>query len=117
MLNVFLSLADARDIIIIAAGSLMILLLLAAFISTVVLGLSVRALIGAVRGLISDEVTPLLHDSRSTVSKVQGTVTFVSENAVKPVVRVSATVAGARRMMSVLAGISGRRDGKDAGES
>lgn len=109
-MNVFLSLADARDIIVIAAGSLFILVLLAVFIFTVVLGLSVRALIGAVRRMISDDVTPLLQQSRSTVHKVQGTVTFVGENAVQPVVRVSAAVAGTRRMLSVLAGISGRRN-------
>jgi hypothetical protein len=109
-LTFFLSLADVRDIIVIAAGSLFILLLLAAFIFTVVLGLAIRALIGAVRGLISDEVTPLLQQSRSTVHKVQGTVTFVSENAVQPVVRVSAAVAGTRRMLGVLSGLSGRRN-------
>jgi hypothetical protein len=83
------------------------------FIVTVVLGLSVRALIGAVRGLIADDVKPILTETRGTVHKVQGTVSFVSENAVKPVVRVSATVAGARKMMSVLTGLSNRRDGRD----
>ena len=109
-MTLFLSLADIRDIIVIAAGSLLILVLLAAFIFTVVLGLSVRALIGAVRGLISDDVSPLLQQSRSTIHKVQGTVTFVAENAVQPVVRVSAAVAGTKRMLSVLAGITSRRD-------
>jgi hypothetical protein len=117
VLTLLLSIADVRDIIIIAAGSLLILLLLAAFIITVVLGLSIRALIGAVRGLLSDEVTPLLNETRGTVHTLRGTATFVSENAVKPVVRVSATVAGARKMMSVLAGLSNRRNGKGTDES
>jgi hypothetical protein len=112
MLTYVLSLADVRDIIIIAAGSLLILLLLAAFIITVVLGLSVRALINAVRGLVKDDVQPLLNESKDTLHKVQGTVSFVSESAVQPVVRVSAAVAGTRRALAVLSGFAGRRNEK-----
>jgi hypothetical protein len=108
MVTVLLSLGDARDIIIIAAGSLLILLLLAAFIFTVVLGLATRALIGAVRALLRDEVTPLLQQARQTVRRFQGTATFISENAVGPVIRVYGIFAGTRRLFGVLSGVSGR---------
>ncbi len=109
-MTTFLSLADARDIVIIAAGSLFILLLLAAFIITVVVGLASKGLIGSAQTLLKDEVTPMAHEGKIAAKRVQGTVTFISENAVTPVVRVSAAVAGARRMFGVLAGISGRRN-------
>ena len=105
---VFLSLAGARDIIIIAAGSLLILVLLAVFIFTVVLGLAIRALLGAVRTLLRDEVTPLIQQARQTVKRFQGTATFISENAVSPVIRVYGIYAGGRKLFGVLSGVSGR---------
>jgi hypothetical protein len=103
------ALQDARDIIIIAAGSLTILLLLAAFVFTVVIGLATRALLGAVRGLIRDEVTPLIQSVRQTVGQVRGTVKFVSETVVTPVARVYGVIAGTRRAVGVMSGIAGRR--------
>jgi hypothetical protein len=102
-------LSDWRDLIIIAAGSLTILVLLALFVFTVVIGLSVRALLGAVRTLLHDEVTPLLTQGRQTVRRVQGTATFISENAAGPVIRVYGAVAGGRRLLGVLSGVSGKR--------
>lgn len=103
-----MSLADWRDIIIIAAGSLAILVLLALFIFTVVIGVAVRTLLGAVQSLVREEVTPLVDSAKGTVKKVQGTASFVSETVVKPVVRVYAMAAGARRAAAVLAGIRKR---------
>lgn len=108
-----LSLAGARDIIIIAAGSIFILLLVAMFVFTVVLGLSVRALLNVVKGTLQDEVNPLLDSTRLTITRVQGTATFVSETAVTPVIRVYGAVAGAKRAAGVIAGISGRRKQED----
>jgi hypothetical protein len=107
---VSVSLEQWRDVIVIAAGSLLILLLLAAFVFTVVLGLATRLLLGTVRSLLRDEVTPLVRSVRQTVTRVQGTVTFVSDTVVKPVIRVYAIVAGARRAAGVLSGMSGRRN-------
>jgi hypothetical protein len=102
-------LSDWRDVIIIAAGSLTILVLLALFVFTVVIGLATRGLIGVVRSLLRDEVAPLLQQVRLTVKRVQGTATFISENAVGPVIRVYGMVAGGRRLLGVLSGFSGRR--------
>ncbi len=104
-----LSLQDWRDVIIIAAGSLTILVLLAIFVLTVVLGLAARSLLGAVQGLLKDEVKPLLGSAQQTVQKIHGTTTFLGETTVTPVVRVYGAIAGARRMIGVLSGISGRR--------
>ena len=103
-----MSLANWRDVIIIAAGSLTILVLLAIFVFTVVIGFATKALIGAVRSLLRDEVSPLLQQARHTVKRLQGTVTFVSENAVGPVIRVYGIFAGTRRLFGVLSGVSSR---------
>jgi len=108
-LTTFLSLADARDIVIIAAGSLFILLLMVSFVIAVVFAFGTKGIYGSAQALIKDEVIPMAHEGKVAAQRVQGTVTFMSENAVKPVVRVSSAVAGARRMFDVLSGLSGRR--------
>jgi hypothetical protein len=105
-----LSLADVRDIVIIAAGSLFILLLIAAFAVMVVVVFGAKGLFGSAQTLIKDEVTPMAREGKLAAKRAQGTVTFISENAVTPVIRVSAAMAGARRMLSVLAGLSSRRN-------
>jgi hypothetical protein len=43
-----------------------------------------------------------MENVRVTTENVRGTVAFVSDNAVKPVVRVYSTYAGARRFVAVL---------------
>ncbi len=105
-----LSLQDVRDIIIIAAGSLTILVLLALFIITVVLGFTIRALLGAIQTLLREEVTPLVKSGRQTVGRIKGTATFASETAVKPIIRAYGVVAGTRRFLGVLSGVAGRRN-------
>ncbi len=103
-------LATMRDIVIVAAGALMILVLLALFIFTVVVGVATRTLLKTVSTLVNDEVTPLLQSARHTAQRVRGTITFVSETSVTPIIRVFSIVAGARRMVGVLSGITGRRN-------
>ena len=105
-----LSLQDWRDVIIIAAGSLAILVLLAILIFTIVLGVIARGLLGTIQTVLKDELTPLLESGRQTLQKVQGTATFVGETTVAPIIRVYSVVAGARRMIGVLGGFAGRRN-------
>ena len=104
-----LSLADIRDVIIIASGAIAILLLIALFVFTVVVGLALRVLLGTVRALLGEEVTPLVQSTRQTVKRVQGTAAFVTETAVSPVIRVYGVVAGGRRFIAVVSGITNRR--------
>ena len=105
-----MSLDNTRDIVIIVAGSLTVAVLLAVLVFTVVLGLASRALLGAIRSLLKDDVSPLLESIRQTVQTVRGTTAFVGETAISPIVRVYGAVAGARRMVGVITGITGRRD-------
>lgn len=106
-----MDLQDGRDIVIIVAGSLAVLVLLAMLVFTVAIGWGVRMLIGSVRSLIKDDVQPVVDSAHQTVRTVRGTATFVSETAVTPIVKAYGAAAGARRMVGVLAGIAGRRNG------
>lgn len=105
-------LADWRDVVLIAVGSLTLLVLVAILAVTVVLGLAIRALIGTARRMLSDEVSPLLNSAQQTVHTVRGTTSFVSETAVRPIIRVYGVVAGAKRAAGVITGI-GRRDSSE----
>ena len=105
-----MSLQDWRDIIVIAAGSMMVLVLLVVFLFTVVLGLATRSLISTVQTLLRGEVMPLLDSVRQSVQNVRGATAFIGETAVSPIIRVYSAFAGARRMMGVLGGFAGRRD-------
>ena len=104
-----MSLQEGRDIVIIAAGALAFLLLLALLLFTVVVGVATRVLLGTVQTLLKGEVTPILDSTRQTLQRVQGTAAFIGETAVAPVIRVYSAVIGARRVMGVLSGVTGRR--------
>ncbi len=102
-------LADWRDIMILAVGSVAFLVLLAILVVVVALGLASRMLIRRANKLLNDEVTPLLGSAQETLNTVRGTTSFVSESTVRPIIRVYGVVAGAKRAASVITGI-GRRD-------
>lgn len=103
------SLAGTRDVIIIATGSVALLLLIVALVFTVIVGVASRILLGTLKTLVKDDVTPLVGEARLTVKQVRGTTAFVSDTAVKPVIRVYGIFAGARRAFTVLVGIAGKR--------
>ena len=105
-------LADWRDIMILAVGSITVLVLLALLVAVVVIGLALRALIRRATKLLNEDVSPLLGSAQETVHTVRGTASFVSETAVRPIIRVYGVLAGAKRAASVITGI-GRRDSSE----
>jgi hypothetical protein len=84
---------------------------LAAIIFTIVTGYLSTATLIKTRSVVTNNLAPALENVRDTTSNVRGTVSFVSENAVKPVVRVYSTYAGARQFMTVMARVARRRGG------
>ena len=104
-----MSLDEVRDIVIIASGVLLFLVLLAVLIFTIVVGVAARTLLGSIQILLRGEVAPILDSLRLTLQRVEGTAAFVGETAVSPVIRVYSVVAGARRMAGVLSGVTGRK--------
>lgn len=55
--------------------------------------------------LLQTEVKPILENTQETVKTAQGTVKFVSENALAPIVRVSGFIAGTSVLLRELFGI------------
>lgn len=100
------TLQDLRDVTIVAFTIAGTLLFLAAIIVTIVVGLTATAAFRAIRKLVDDNVKPM-------ITNVQGTVTFVSDTTVSPIVRAYGIFSGVRRGMGVLSGL--RERGGDKG--
>jgi membrane-bound ClpP family serine protease len=56
-----------------------------------------------------DRVIPLLEELTGTMRRARGTVDFVSEEAVRPIVSAAGTIARVRAMVREAAGKNGRR--------
>jgi len=78
---------------------------------TIMIGSISYSTVNRARRLIKDQVAPTLDSVRETSESVRGTVGFIGDNAVTPVVKVYGAAAGARRFVSVVARFTrGRRD-------
>lgn len=87
------------------AGTLLFLL---GIIMTLVSGFLGVNILNRVRGILKHNVQPAAQNVRETTENVKGTVEFVSDNAVKPVVKAYGVAAGARRFAGVAAKVAGR---------
>jgi hypothetical protein len=101
-----------RDWVIIIMGIAVAAFFLVAMLLTAVIGLLTRGLLKKTSSMIDDGVRPLLDSARQTSETVRGTATYVSEAAVTPIVRAYGVVAGVRRAVGVLAGLTGARTGR-----
>jgi heme/copper-type cytochrome/quinol oxidase subunit 2 len=52
--------------------------------------------------LIQNEIKPILDSTNQTVNTMKGTVTFLADNFVQPVIRVNSYVAGAKRLVDLI---------------
>jgi len=102
-----MDLQEVRDVAIIAFTVAGTLLFLIAIVVTALAGMAAIGALRAVRRLVDDGVKPM-------VENVQGTVTFMSETTVTPVVRAYGFYAGVRRGLGVLSGLGQRRAGAKA---
>ncbi|HEY5640804.1 MAG TPA: hypothetical protein VIW01_12230 [Dehalococcoidia bacterium] len=87
------------------AGTLLFLL---GIIMTLVSGFLGVNILNRVRSILKHNVQPAAQNVRETTENVKGTVEFVSDNAVKPVVKAYGVAAGARRFVGVAAKVAGR---------
>lgn len=99
--------ATFRDWVIIFMGIAVAAFFVVALVVTLVLGLLARVLMKKSIGVLDDGVKPLLGSVKETATQAKGTVTFVTQSAVTPIVRTYGVVAGVRRAASVLAGLTG----------
>lgn len=90
---------DVSILVFTVAGTILFLL---GALFTVAVGWTSFRTVAKARSILKDNVQPTIENVRVTTENVRGTVAFVSDNAVKPVVRVYSTYAGARRFVAVL---------------
>jgi hypothetical protein len=95
------TLQDLRDVTIVAFTIAGTLLFLAAIIVTIVVGFTATAAFRAIHKLVDDNVKPM-------IANVQGTVTFISDTTVSPIIRAYSIYAGVRRGMGALSGLTER---------
>ena len=107
------SLDEARDAVIIIYAVLGIVFFLVAIIAALAIFFAVRMLTGLARDAYEEQARPLIDDVRGTVQSVRGSVEFVSDQAISPMIRVIAVAQGVRRGVETVAGIArrGRRAG------
>jgi hypothetical protein len=107
----FLSVAEVRDYAVIAYSIAGVIAFALIIVFTLALGILSWMTLGRVRGLLKNNVQPTLESVRQTSESVRGTVQFVSDNAITPVVKTYGTVAGVRQFVVVLTRLSRSRKG------
>ena len=92
------------------AGTLLFLLGIILALVSGFLGVNI---LNRVRGILKHNVQPAAQNVKETTENVKGTVAFVSDNAVKPVVKAYGVAAGAKRFVGVAAKVAGRGKKED----
>lgn len=105
------TLQDFRDVTVIAFTIAGTALFLVGIVVTALIGGTAFFTVRKVRRVISDSVHPTLENVRETTENVRGTVAFISDHAVTPVVRTYGMFAGARRFIAVVSRFTRRSDG------
>jgi hypothetical protein len=103
------SIADVRDVFIIVYGLLGIIFFVVAIAATLGIFFGVRALINRISSLLDDSVKPAVGSIREAAETVRGTTEFMGRTAINPIARTYGTIAGVRKGLSILTGMSGRR--------
>ena len=94
---------DWRDVFIMAYMAAGTLLFLVAALFTIVIGLLTVGAMSKVRSLLGNTVRPALENVREASESVRGSAAFISDYAVRPVMRAYGTYAGARRFIATFA--------------
>jgi len=81
-------------------------------VALVVLILQLTSLIN----LLRNEIKPLVDDARATMTTVRGTTQFISKNVSTPVIKIAASMAGARAFFSEIAAIRRNVNGRAKAE-
>jgi thiosulfate reductase cytochrome b subunit len=107
----FLSVEEVRDYAVIAYSVAGVIAFVFITFFTLVLGMVSWMTLSRVRGLLKNNVQPTMESVRQTSESVRGTVEFISDYAVSPVVKTYGTFAGARQFIVVLTRLTRSRKG------
>jgi K+ transporter len=100
-----------RDIVIIIWGITSILTLIVVMLIALLIGLSVKNLVGTVNDLVNTSVKPVIDTSQRSIANVTGTAQFLGDTVVTPVIKVFSFVAGIRRGIAVFTGLRSKLPG------
>lgn len=104
-----MSVEELRDWVIVVYGIAGIVFFFIGLIVVLVVGFSLKKLIGTVRTLLDESVAPALSSVKEAADTVRGTTEFVGRTAVSPVAKAYGTFAGIKRGLTVLSGLKGGR--------
>jgi hypothetical protein len=71
-------------------------------IVTLVSGILSWNILGRTRRIMKDNIQPATANLKETTNTIRGTVSYISDTAVKPVVKVYGAAAGARQFVKVV---------------
>lgn len=81
-------------------------------IESIVIGVLLAVLLIQIRQLVRmlrDEISPILHTTQDTASRVDGTVHLLSDTVVKPLIKLNSVATGIRKAADSLFGASNGR--------
>ncbi len=99
--------ATFRDWVIIFSGIAIGSFFVISAMIVIVLGLILRSLLLKASALMDQNVKPLLDSAKDTADHARGTASYISQAAVTPVVRTYGVIAGVRRAVGVISGLTG----------
>jgi hypothetical protein len=106
---ILVSLADIRDVFIIIYGVLGIIFFFIASIVTLVVGLTIRALLRNVGNMMDESLKPTLASVQDAAATFKGTTEFIGKTTITPIVRTYGIFAGVRKALSVFGTVTGRK--------
>jgi len=71
-------------------------------------------ILGRIKKILKENIQPATVNVRETTQNLKGTVSYISDNAVKPVVKVYGVAAGARQFVKVVSRFSNKKDEANA---
>ncbi len=98
-----------RDVFIMAYMVAGIILMVLGIVFTIIIGTMLIALLKKAQSLMNENLRPAIENARHTSENVRGTVGFVSENAVTPVLKAYGFYAGTSRFLRVFLRLTRRR--------
>ena len=100
-----------RDWVIIVFFSIGILVGFVMLIASIAVAVAAVALLATLKNLVNEKVYPLADEAKLTVANIRGTSEFMSEKAVKPVVKMYSFAAGVKKAAGVVTGLGGKGQG------
>ncbi|MEO8458449.1 MAG: hypothetical protein ABI559_11635 [Chloroflexota bacterium] len=109
-----LSITTVRDYAITVFCIMGVIAFLLMIIVTAMTGFLSWSTIGRVRKILKESVQPAAANVKETTANLKGTVSYISDTAIRPIVTVYGAAAGAKRFAKVVTRFAKKKDGAKA---